>query len=208
MPTLRNILLSGIFVVAMTAWASPAGAQTLEVRDEATFNHCPPVTVVTHGATGGCPVHFSSTASLTLRMHVFGIESTTNVCSGSEFIIRFDEDASGYAVDQATSGCTDVPCFEGATPSNRFPWQVTGREEAPDEKLRIAFCFSEITQTCVVDAPVRHLNQHQLEIGTKVNGVPQEIPRVSGTIACEIAGHWLSEEVDFNETNVEIAHTF
>jgi hypothetical protein len=207
MRVLRNLLLFAVLSAALISLASPAAAQTLEVVDESSFEHCPSVAEVTHGATGGCVVHFSSTAPFVLRIHTFGIESTTNTCTSSEFSIRFDEDAGGYAVNQGTTGCTDLPCFEGTTPSDKIPWQVTGSESGGSEVLRIAFCHSELNNlTCVTDAPLRAINGHQLELGTKINGVPQEMPRVSGAVQCEMAGHWVTETGGPSEVNVEIVH--
>jgi hypothetical protein len=115
-----------IAVGALMAIAPSATAQTLEVVDEATSEHCSAVAIDGHDVNGGCQLH----ASGTLRTEFLGVVvSNCNV----EFTAHVGEDGSGYISDRISSGaqCTLEPCSEmGATE----PTLIEAGESGPGER--------------------------------------------------------------------------
>jgi hypothetical protein len=106
----RKLLLVASLAIAASAFvASTASAQTLVVTDESTGSHCSAVTLGANGhdVDGGCLLHIFSEAGVVLKKHVFGIESTITTCN-TELLMRLDEDAHGYILEQDLTGgsCT------------------------------------------------------------------------------------------------------
>jgi len=207
-----------IVTMAFTAIAfatSSASAQSLEF----TTQHCSPVTLTGHSVAGGCEIHAASEGEITLRQHIFGIESQVSVCE-NEFTGRLDEDAEGYITEQVLSdhgACNREPCDEETAPKEKRPWHVTGREEelhaGYPETLRASFCVETPTNTtrpqgettCLVDVPFRDDEASGLqEFGEPP---PTEMPG-TGTAGfrCELIGHWMTEVEQAGEVNVETHH--
>jgi hypothetical protein len=207
---LTNLLALLAAIVAVSVVAAPPALadSTLEATDEATGNHCGAVTVNDHQVSGGCgPGHAVSTGSITLRAHIFGIESTDNVCT-NEFDGRGDENADGYIYNQHLEGatCSREPCEEAN--GHAKPWRVIGREDANGTEYgRVVFCISTTADMtdrpqCTVDVPGIQTSHSTGEAGN-TGGV--EMPGIGPAgFRCELIGHWVNESTS---PEVEVTHT-
>lgn len=183
----------------LLAWlATPAVAETLELKNESTGNHCSAVSLSGTDVDGGCLTHATSNAGVVLRKHVFGIESNITTCD-NEFAGRLSEDAEGYLLEQVLTGagCSRQACKPS---SEATPWAAHGFEGTPqgvtegDEYLTMNFCAEPVgggtDETCEIDVPFQtYEQQHRQEYGhTSEMGSHG----ISG-FRCELVGHWTSE---------------
>lgn len=195
-----RLLVLAVMAVAATAFASPASAQTLEITDEATGNHCAAVTTFVTDVNGGCLTHANSEGLVSIRKHIFGIESTITNCY-QEFAMRLSEDGTGYILEQAITGamCARQACVNTAEPTQ---WPVSAFEGTPDfegvfegtEYLFVTFCVEPVgggtEEGCSIDYPFQSReNQHSQEYG-HVGEMPS---RLLTGFRCEVIGHWNSE---------------
>jgi len=154
----RNLLLAATAAItAMALLASSAFAQSVEVVNEDTGNHCGEVVEddVGHNTSGGCQVRATNApgTGFTTFAHVPGSgEIVTSSCQNI-FVANISEDGVGYIdVDANTfaesevTGCVVEPCDEaedGTTPHADFEWPISGIAEfgASREELVFAFCI-------------------------------------------------------------------
>lgn len=134
----KLVLLALAAVAAMAFSASSASAQTIEVFNEDTGQHCPAIVQNGHSVSGGCAVGVSSTAPVELRRHIIGIESHVADCD-NRYTAIFNEDGGAAVTNFQITNCVgdaDVTaCDEGdahnAAPLNgNTPWRGTGSEGA------------------------------------------------------------------------------
>jgi hypothetical protein len=211
MPVLRRFALAvgvSISVIAGFGDGAPASAQSLEITDEATGEHCARVGLQVDGVKGGCLLHVKSERSLTILKMVFGIEAVVTDCA-AESHIRVDEDGEGYFVNQQLTGpdCTRQPCREG---DGFEVWPVDmemgrpddGPEESPaatNSRLRTMLCFfSELDRPrteehCAIDLGFKFDEpSHSYELGhsgaLRIQGIAS-----ASDFACEFVGHLLIE---------------
>jgi hypothetical protein len=185
-----------LLVVAGTMlMTSTASAQTIEVVEEETNEHCP---AVLDADTGGCLRHGVGEATLT--GHVFGIEATASDCN-VEFEGRADEDGEGYTFGASLTGdashnCTRTPC--------NLPWRTHGEElTGSSATVTFEFCLrpsSGPDNVCLVNTTAVDLGNHVYE--TNLNDVPGT---THGGAACEYDIR-LSGEIDATHPAVEVVH--
>jgi len=217
----RKSILLAIMALALSASAAASAfGQTLEVEDELNGGHCPPVSLVGHTVTGGCEVHGASEGEVTMRQHVFGIESTVTTCE-TEGTGRVNEDGEGYATQAIITShgaCNRQPCDEETGTKEVRPAHGVGREDSShpgySEIGRATFCSESPSNTshpsgevsCLIDVPGRESEiNHQGESGEPP---PGEIPGIgTAGFRCELIGHWMTEAANSGEeTNTEVIH--
>ena len=217
----RLLLVAAMAVATITFGVSGASAQTLELTDENTGNHCAAVATSGTNVTGGCLIHANSEGTVELRKHVFGIESHITNCN-NEFHGRADEDASNASriFEQHLTGanCARQACAE-TFEKGGTPWVASGFEGTPQglvegtEYLTTNFCVEPVgggaDEMCEIDVPFQTAeNQHRAEFG---HNVAVEMPGhgISG-FRCELKGHWNTElggtEDGTAEQEVVVAH--
>lgn len=204
MHMLRTMLLLAIALTAMAMTASTTAAQTLEVIDEATGNHCPSVTATGTDVDGGCLIHINSEGNVELRKHVFGVESHLYSCP-HEHAVRIDEDGNGRFLEQQIfsggggGGCPHVACETEPNPEKR-PWPIASFEGTPQgvvegaEYITLFPCFENpgggAESPCEMDVPFQTAeNQHRVELG---HATEMSAHGVSG-FKCELVAHWNTE---------------
>jgi len=217
----RKLALLATMALAALALAAPSAfGQALQTTNEATGADCPSVSAVGHAISGGCVIHASSEGEITLRQHIFGIESTVSVCE-NEFTGRLGPNGAGF-INQQTLGdhgdCAREPCDEETGTKEKRPWPATGREQflhpGKEGVLRAVFCVETLTNTshpsgetnCTVDVPFTLFNAstHRYEFGEPVN----EMPGIgTAGFRCELIGHWLTEATPGpGEDTAEVIH--
>jgi hypothetical protein len=183
-------------LLSMTALAAPGvSAQTLEIRDEATANHCAAVTVSGTDVDGGCLGHAAS-ESIEIRKHVFGVESHISTCQ-LEFWGRLNEDGGGYGFEASFTG--GAGCIRQACGSNPegTPWAIQGAEVSGVELITANLCIERTSdglgdESCEIDLPFsQNGSTHQVELG----GATEMAGHGIGGFRCEIQGHWVSEAI-------------
>jgi hypothetical protein len=108
-PIWKALLLGCCLAFAVSV--TPASAQ-VEITDEASTDHCPPVSMVGTTVTGGCPMKIESQGNIVTE--AFGVPVA--ICEES-FEARVDEDGNGIAYDQDFNGanCPIEPCSSGGS---------------------------------------------------------------------------------------------
>lgn len=179
----------------------------LELTNEGNATHCSTVTAQAHGAQGGCLVHMTSSGTMEVRRHIFGIESHTTACD-SEFNVRIDEDGEGLAVNQVLSGqgCNYQPCDEDGGAQD--PWQISALELGGGEAMEIQFCFELATGEqglITFQLPLVETAEHSYAVGSN-----EELIGTSGPpYRFEMIGQWTTEavpDIGAGEMEVEAAH--
>jgi hypothetical protein len=96
----------------------------------------------------------------------------------------------------------------------RLQRPMSAAEDGADESAEIVFCLDDLEtgaqDPCTVHIPLAETTEHKFEFGTKVGGVPQEIPGegIEG-FRCEIVGHWKTEQTPnaaAGEIDPEVTH--
>lgn len=134
----------------------PDPETSVEVRTEPGNQHCPEVTVIGHGVSGGCHIELESTG-VGIPLHAnTGISKVTFSNCEVHLEMRVDEDGEGYVNEANLSPphgggvpCTRTPCDEdsGATDA-MIPWPVHIEENgAGDEALELEFCLRTSTSS-------------------------------------------------------------
>lgn len=124
--------------MALAVVAPAAGAQTVELTNEATGQHCGAVTVTNHVVSGGCPLHAASIEPIVFRL----MTTVLGTCD-SEFEARFSETGHGYIYNQVFTpvpmgSCPTQACTEGGA---KIPWEARVREEGGVLKLEVRACI-------------------------------------------------------------------
>jgi hypothetical protein len=195
-PVHRLLLASATMVALALAGPVASSHGDIDVYNKDDLMPCPAVTTSGTDVNGGCLAHATSESGVTIRKHVFGIESQIAVCN-SEFHMRVGEGGTGYLLEQQLSGasCTREACNEAAGEST--PWPFTANEGSPvegTEYLTTTFCVEPIgggtDESCEIDLPFQH-NTSDLSIEL---GHSTELPSHGITgFRCELVGHWATE---------------
>jgi len=215
----RNLLLAATAVIAAMAFlASSAFAQSVEVENEVTANHCGDVVEqAAHDTSGGCEIHITSESNLVFFAHIATGETATLSCQ-NEFRANISEDGVGYIdvdantfIENEATGCVVEPCDEaegGTTPHADFEWPISGITEfgASREELVLTFCIRNHAAgvpegpatpcTMEVNVTLENLASHQYELRAT------EEPCMENPIV-ELSGHWLTDSVG---SRIEIHH--
>ena len=213
----RNLLLAATAAIAAMAFlASSAFAQSVEVENEVTGNHCGDVIEEgAHNTSGGCEVHATSESNAVTFAHIATGEMVTSSCQ-NEFRANISEDGVGYIdvdantiLENEATGCVIEPCDEaetGTTPHADLEWPISGIAEygASREELVVTFCIRAHSNiegpatpcTLEVNVTLENLASHQYEFRAV------EEPCMENPIV-ELSGHWLSDNVS---SRVEIHH--
>ena len=188
-------MLPAVALTVLLATMTPSAlAQTLQPKAESSGAPCPAVSLSGTDVNGGCVIHATSESAVTLKKHVFGIESTITTCD-IEFHARLDDDASGYMFEQQITGagCTREACAESAGEST--PWAFTGAEGSAlegDKFLATSLCVETLgggaDETCEIDLPLDS-PAHFIELG---HVTEMSAHGLSG-FRCELVGHWTTE---------------
>lgn len=201
MRSARGLLtLVTLALTIVAAIGSTAHAQDLELTEELTGIHCPPVTVEGDEVSGGCALHFvTEHPGIDIWRHLFGIEAHYANCP-NEFVMRLDETGAGYISELliAPTACSPVELCPG-----QGPQAIQLQETAPGE-VRFAFtiCFRRVgtaqTSNCPMDVLVTADGTHDYELRATddpcVGTLEGAFPEVN-------SAHWLSETTD-----MEIVH--
>jgi hypothetical protein len=151
--------MAAMVVLALGASTASAQTPTVEIREEHTGLHCPPIVGV--GTAGGCEIHV--VGEISLVGHVFGIEATASDCN-VELEGRVDEDGEGYVTAAEFSGdlahnCTRTPCG--------LPWRLHIDEPSNGALTGNAeFCArpsSGADNRCLAAAPLTDSGDHDYE---------------------------------------------
>lgn len=141
----RAVQLAVVAAAALTFGASAASAQTVEVLDEATSEHCDDITIgADHEVEGGCAVHVTSTSNMNFHIHISGVGEVLFSSCDTEFVAQVGERGLGFLVDQVLAGanCGIEACDE-PQPSHAQPEWPLGLYEGGggNEALGFTLCL-------------------------------------------------------------------
>jgi hypothetical protein len=203
MCSLRKLLPIAVAMAASVLSAPSAAAQTVEVTNETTGQHCSAFTMVSGQPVGAtCTVRLVSASPFDFVMHngtgevIFGFPQCDSTLE-----MAIDENGDGYVYNASFSG----QLCGGRTPCN-LPWAIQVEESAPGaETVAMDFCLG--TTPCPVVLDLNSIG-HEHEIasppfdGSYNGGAP--CTNLNGVL--ELKAHWITQPNENHPDDIEIAH--
>ena len=136
---LGRVALVTLMALAALAVGSPL-ASAVELTQEESGLHCPPVTVSDHSVSGGCLFAGQNQDGFVERRGAFGI---MYLCSWG-FSARLNENGEGYAYQQVLTGpdCGVAPRTESDGHKHLWPLEVTGANADGTFSVELSFGIS------------------------------------------------------------------
>jgi hypothetical protein len=197
---LSKLFLLAIAALAAMAFAAPlANAQSVEIIEEDSTNHCGAVTNVNHVVGGGCALTAASAGLVTLYNHGnhTGNEAIQSVCTNS-FSAAIDEDGHGYIYNQVfgnpVGACFVEPCTESGGAKKPWEFEVGEDPTTHAEGMEVEFCVSPngamgLENYCVIHLAIADTGDHQYQVsGTEAGG--EDDDPVHPPSECEVTGTW------------------
>lgn len=205
----KALLITALAVATAILLTPSAFAQTVEVVDEATAQHCADVTATDHVVSGGCIVQIAdeTTTTTDFYTHIPGIgEVVFSECTVA-LDVHVGEDGLGFIGDQAFGGedCVLMPCDEAAPSHVNLEWPLTLMElGGGSEVLTHTFCVrnSESVEgeglvRCTVHLTVTQ-TAHSQELSADQRPCHENL-------ATEVSAHWETEAAPPDVVEIELA---
>lgn len=179
----RVILLAAIGAATFAMTASAASAQIEVLHEDG--EHCEPVELLQHLATGGCFVELKSTGEVPLYANLPGVGVVALSNCEWHLLARIGEDGAGWVFWARLTGhpAPSVPCLR--EPCDEFPpshvelmWPLQIEESNGQATLELTYCTRHLSTpegeghiACRLHIPVSDLGNHEIELGTEGGSV-------------------------------------
>lgn len=202
-----KLISAALAIACLALSAATANAQSFEVIDEESFNHCGETTLIGHFVSGGCNFETESESHIAMVVQTAGGPVTVANCNW-HLEGRVDEAGAGWFTEALLAsepppgtvpGCTRAACDEAN--GGMRPWPFVGIESGPgSETVELTLCVRTVASgpggagtSCELHLPFLDNGDHDYELGVGSTQGCENLPPLSFQgihLVNEVPGGW------------------